>query len=367
MSDTALRARRFLADNLVAVALVVLVVAAAGAALTYDAHLDGETTTETETVVVYETSPSFTHGARVRRENPVFDVGTRLSERGQYYTRIAPVVDGEFRFTYVANDGDVTVRTSADRVIRAVSEGGIVLWEQRRDIATREATGLGPGAPATVPYRVNVTELDSRVGNVTDALGTGGAGIETVVEVRVRMTGTVADERVNTTSTHELEIEAGDGTYSATGNTSGTTETRDRVRTVPVTPGPLVATGGPLLLALGLLGGGALVVGSRREWFVVTDAERATLAHDAARAEFAEWITVGLLPDTAVGPEDEHVRVDDLEGLVDVAIDTNGRVIEDRERGGFFVVSGDRTYRYDPPEQSVDDDPLEPAVRRVEE
>ncbi|MFC7177145.1 DUF5305 domain-containing protein [Halosegnis marinus] len=367
MTDAELRARRLLADNLAVVALVVLVVAGAGAFLTYDAHLADETTTETETVVVYETVPAFTHGATVRRENPVFEVGTRLEERGQYYTRIAPVVDGEFRFTYVADDGDTTVRLAADRVIRAVAEDGTVLWEQRRALDTAEATGLAPGETATVPYRVNVSELQSRVDNVTEALGTGGSGVETVVAVEVRMTGTVGGERVNTTRTHDLELSAGDGTYSATGNASGTTERRERVRTVPAEAGPLAATGGPVLLALGLLGGGALAVGRRRGLVEVSDAERARLAFAGERAEFDEWITAAELPDSAVGDPADHIRVADLEGLVDVAIDTDGRVIEDESRGGFFVVSGDRTYRYDRPAPADGDDPLEPAIRRVED
>ena len=367
--DTGLRLRRILADNLALVVVVALLVTGAGAALSYDAHFTDHTTTETRTVTVYEPMPSFTHGATVQRENPVFEIGTRLSDRGFYYTRIAPVLDGEFRFGYQATDGDMTVQLTATRVIRGVSEEeGTVLWAERQRLASEEVTGLGPGETASVPLRVNVSETQSRAENITEALGASSAGVQTLVTVRVRVTGEAGETAVNTTASHELRIDAGDGTYSPTANTTATPVTRQRTETVTEPPGSLSAVGGPILLALGLFGVVGLAVGYRGGRLSLTDDERALLAHQHARTEFDEWITVASLPDSAVGPAEEHVAVADLEGLVDIAIDTNGRVIEDDERGGYFVVSGDRTYRYDPPSAAAtDDDPLEPAVRRIDE
>jgi hypothetical protein len=368
--DSRLRARRFVAGNLALLAVVALLVTGAGAALTYDAHFTDRTTTETRTVTAYEPTPSFTHGATVTRENPVFDVGTRLSDRGVYYTRVAPVLDGEFRFGYRAADGTVTVRMTATRVIRGVSEEGErVLWAERQQLASEEVTGLEPGETGAVPFRVNVSEMQSRAGNITEALGASAAGVQTLVAVRVHVTGEAGGATVNTTTSHELRIDAGDGTYSPTANATGTPITRQQTETVNDPPGPLSTAGGPALLALGLLGGLGLAVGARGNRLSLTEDERAVLAHQRARTEFDEWITVASLPGSVVGPTEDHVTVSDLEGLVDVAIDTNGRVIEDEVRGGYFVVNDDLTYRYDPPnaDATADDDPLEPAVKRIDE
>lgn len=365
--DTGLQVRRFVADNLALLAIVALLVTGAGAALTYDAHFTDRTTTETRTVTAYEPTPSFTHGATITRENPVFDVGTRLSDRGFYYTRVAPVLDGAFRFGYRAADGNVTVRMTTTRVIRGVSEERErVLWAERQRLASEEVTGLAPGETASVPFRVNVSETQTRAENITEALGASAAGVQTLVAVRVRVIGEAGDTTVNTTTSHELRIDADDGTYSPTANATGAPITRQQTETVNDPPGPLAAAGGPVLLALGLLGLVGLAAGYGGGRLSLTDDERALLAHQRARTEFDEWITVASLPDSAVSPAEDHVTVSDLEGLVDVAIDTNGRVIEDEDRGGYFVVSGDRTYRYDPPTETDEENPLEPAIKRID-
>jgi hypothetical protein len=359
--DSALRARRLLADNFAVVALVLLALAlaAGGGVLAYDAYVADGTTTETRSATVYETTPEFTHGAVVQRENSVFEVGTRLSERNVYYERIAPVLSGEYRVGYRAPGGDATVRLTTTLVHQGTADdGATVLWEKRTPLASEEATGVAPGESVAVPYRVNVTEARNRVAATTEELGTSGAGVRTFVEARVELSGTVAGESVNATYTDRLGIVAGGGTYRPDTNASAASATRQETVRTPTTAGPLARFGGPLLLALGLVGLAGLGVGRRSGRLVVSDGERQLLAHQRARAEFDEWITTASVPDSVVGPRDEHVEVADLEGLVDVAIDTNGRVIED-ERRGFLVVSGDRTYRYDPP--------TEPAITRVDD
>ncbi|ELY45003.1 hypothetical protein C495_08680 [Natronorubrum sulfidifaciens JCM 14089] len=77
-------------------------------------------------------------------------------------------------------------------------------------------------------------------------------------------------------------------------------------------------------------------------------ARRAPVDEDAARRavhekRYAEWISRGSIP-MWVG--DYHISLDTLEDVVDVAIDTNERVVNDRQRGLFAVVTDDVVYYY---------------------
>ena len=131
------------------------------------------------------------------------------------------------------------------------------------------------------------------------------------------------------------------GTVTESGRTT------DRV-TVPVTPGPLRRYGGPLALALGLVGLGTVAAVRSRGLLEVSPAERGWLAYRRDRESFDDWVTTGRVPGALIA--DDAVAVDSLEGLVDVAIDADGRVIEDIERDRYVVVTERGVgYVYDPP------------------
>jgi len=78
----------------------------------------------------------------------------------------------------------------------------------------------------------------------------------------------------------------------------------------------------------------------------VSAAERRRLAHARERAELDDWITTARVP-----PESSDrpvVDVETLDGLVDTAIDTDQRVIEDAATGTLWVWTGTAAYRHDP-------------------
>lgn len=90
------------------------------------------------------------------------------------------------------------------------------------------------------------------------------------------------------------------------------------------------------LLALAAFGVAAAVVRWRP---VDADVARRRL-HER---RYAEWISHGTIP-MWIG--DHHVSLDTLEDVVDVAIDTNERVVHDRDRELFAVVNDDVVYYY---------------------
>jgi hypothetical protein len=100
-------------------------------------------------------------------------------------------------------------------------------------------------------------------------------------------------------------------------------------RTVAVAPGPLRAFGGPVLLLVAVGACVGLAAGRRRGALTVTEREREWLAYRDARSEFDEWITTVRV---AEPDRDATIEIESLEGLVDVAIDTDRRVLVDEER-----------------------------------
>ncbi|WP_408957106.1 DUF5305 domain-containing protein [Natrinema sp. 74] len=98
----------------------------------------------------------------------------------------------------------------------------------------------------------------------------------------------------------------------------------------------LVLIGGLSVLGTLSLAGAAIVV--RRS---ATDVETARRAVHERR--YAEWISQGSIP-MWIG--DYHVSLDTLEDVVDVAIDTNERVVHDEQRGLFAVVNDGVVYYY---------------------
>ncbi len=333
--------------------VVALLVAGVGGWLTYTAYADPGTRTETRTVTEWSTTPAVEHSAVVSEDNEVFPVGDRLSDRPVYYTQVMPMLDGTYRFGYAAaGGGDVTARTELTLVVRSVAEGdgtgaGTVYWSVTEGLGSAERASLGPGGTLDTSFSLNASRLAGRLERITESLGGTSGQVEVAVRARTRVEGTVDGSEVSRTVTTDVPMDVSASTYSIGPAPGGQPFSRTREVQVERSYGPLWTVGGPLLLVVGLLAAVGLGVAARSGRFDLTDRERALLAHDRARSQFDEWVTTGRVPDDALAGA--TVPVDSLEGLVDVAIDTNERVVEDPDRGRYYVLAGTTTYSYEPP------------------
>jgi len=85
-----------------------------------------------------------------------------------------------------------------------------------------------------------------------------------------------------------------------------------------------------------------MALARRKRVFELSDEESAALEHALAREEFDEWITTGTLPTSL--SNSEPVEVASFEGVVNVAIDSGRRVIEDGDR--YFISTPELSYLY---------------------
>lgn len=98
----------------------------------------------------------------------------------------------------------------------------------------------------------------------------------------------------------------------------------------------------PLLFVLATLALLGLLVSSYLERLQLTEHEQELCMLYDERKKFDEWISKGDVP--GIGQYNSVVKMSSLAGLVDLAIDTNNRVIEDGD--AYYVIRGSEDVAY---------------------
>ncbi|WP_394741379.1 DUF5305 domain-containing protein [Natronococcus roseus] len=358
------RLRTALDEWFVVVVVALLALALLGGWGAYGAVADdSDEEFEQRTVEAWSTTGGFDHGATVQEENEVFPVGTELSDRSMYFAEIAPELEASFTYGYDAPEGDVAVDVEADRVIRSVGEADdeeeevVEYWAVNETIAQEEIEGLEPGEEHTTSFAVDVPETAAEAEAIQEDLNESAGDLETVVEVRVALEGTIDGESIDRVDSYELVIEPDDATYVVEAP-AAEERTEERTEEVAVAG----SSGGLSSVVLALLGVGSVaalgVLGTARR--------KGTLAPSAAELEridaryereaFDDWISRGRLP--AEIRERSRIEIETLEDLVDVAVDCDRRVLEDERDGRYYVVDGEAVYVYAPEGLEDDRDPV---------
>ncbi|GAB3690401.1 hypothetical protein GCM10028857_26740 [Salinarchaeum chitinilyticum] len=283
-----------------------------------------ESTQERTDVQSIETE--VTHSATVTSSSSPWEQGTVLEDHPAYLLNASPVLDVEIETD--APPGS-TVFHDARLQLRVVRDGEVV-WERTESLATEEVTATNGTATSTAEIDVEAVQTERQ------ALQSEFAGVGTV------QTRIVADV--------QYETDQYEGSLSATGPLSVTSQaywiegtpsdsdprsqTVTVERTAPIDWGTVV-----LLVLLGLTAvGGAAAAATYR-----VEADIDWLQQELHRQRYDDWISDGDLP---MGVGTEYVSLNSLKDVVDVAIDTNQRVVYDDRRNVFAVISGEVVYYY---------------------
>ena len=361
MDRWSVRLRMLLSEYFVILVVALLALTLVGAYLAYPPHVDPGTEVETVEDARWSSTGQYSHQATVQRDTEVFEAGTVLRNRGSYFERVTPVLNGSFFYRYEATDGgDLQANTTLLLVLRSVGdEGEQVYWRLAEPVGSTSATSLSPGDTVRASFSTNVSAMTDRLSAVDEQLGGTPGTKELVLQSQVNLSGTRNGEVVDRQRVYEMRVDSQGNVYSvenAGPQTDSGVLTSEKI--VTASYGPLRSVGGPLLALLSLLGCLALAVGRYRGAYEVTDADRTWLDYTESRREFEEWITTGRLPEEMLSAP--RVPVDSLSGLVDVAIDSNRRVLEDRDRGLCGVFVDEVLYVYEIP-TAVRTDPLAAA------
>src|SRR6056297_2895138 len=355
--DRSLQLRAFL-NEWATVLIIVLLIASAGVGWwAYQINLEPSVETEQRLTEQWSESTAYSHSAPITNDSLPFAAGERASNRPLYYTRLSKELDGTYRYEYTADSGSVAVTTDTYLLIRGGSlENGNMTetyWELSEPLAA-DSERLDPGESHRVDFTVNIVEVLRTIGTVEQQLDS----TEGIVDVRVvsvsELSGTVESDSVNTTYRSELPIVVSPSTFRVTEPVT-VDETHESFETVEVLtePSPLSAYGS--IVAFGLVVMLLVVVlGLQYSGYTeLTDEEQELIEIKQARERFSEWITTGEFPSER--EYEQTVLVDTLEGLVDVAIDTNKRVIEDEQLGVSTVLDDTYIYIYIQPDSPARD------------
>ena len=340
-----LRARRLLDRYFLVAALLVVFVVLTGSVLVYTVHIDPGTELEEQTEMEWQETGQFSHEATVVNESEAFELGETLHGRSTYFTQSSPTLDGVYEYEYVASEGEIDATVGVTLLIRAVSDGEI-LWERTEELDNQTFDGIRPGERVTASFELDVPEIEQRVQDTESSLGSSIGQTEILVEGSVVSSGTVEQRSVDADHTNTLILTPSGSTYSVT--TDGAyaqSHQQTANRQIERSHGLLSQIAGPFVLLTGVLFGGILGGLRYRGVIALSVAEQRVLTHRQKRAELDDWITIGV--EQSVITRDTWIETDSLEGLVDIAIDTNNRVIED-PTGPIYYVVGDVVYTYTP-------------------
>ncbi|WP_252699796.1 DUF5305 domain-containing protein [Natronosalvus vescus] len=258
-------------------------------------------------------------------EDGLWEEGTVLENKPAYVLNATPVV--AITAESAAPSGtdfehEIVLRYEATR-------DGEAFWEDETILASGSSS-IADGSGVT-QATIDVRNLQEQQDELEDEL----AGISTVdMELIVRATydtGPHVGDQVASTPVVITE-----NTYYLEEHPSAS-ETHPLTQTVEEPQSASTTLVGLLVILTAGSFGGAAFVNARSD----VDVDQAKQAVHKNR--YAEWISNGSLP-MWVG--EEHIALDTLEDVVDVAIDTNERVIHDRNRGLFAVVSESVVYYY---------------------
>ncbi|WP_225307814.1 MULTISPECIES: DUF5305 domain-containing protein [unclassified Haloarcula] len=335
----------------VLVLLVALGLALAGGYVTYDSHVDGaETVVEQQTTGTWTVESEFEHGATVTRDTEVFSAGEELTNRSLYFTTASPELEGTYTVSHDNTDGNPAVTsTDLSLVIRAVEERNgnqVVHWETRDSLETIESVETEDGGATATTVNVDIPMILNRTEAIQNDLGAAPGQTEVLLVADTTVESSVDGETFTDTRTDRIEIVPGRSVYrvSTTTQDASSYEATEQV-TRTIEPTRLELYGGPGLCALGLLSMAFLGTARWRGWLAVTDRERARNEFERARDDFDEWISTARIPDA---DDRTPVPTDSLVDLVDIAIDSDRRVLEDGERYAVLVDSEIYTYTAPP-------------------
>lgn len=342
--------------------IVLLACIAVGGYATVAAHADTGTTQQQRQVQHWTVTGGFDHSATVTRSNPVFPVGTELTNRSTYFMSVSPVLDGSFRLRYrdrAAGDGPVSVTLDAAVVTQSAGENE-VFWTERTPIPEKQVTSVASGETTTISFSVNASQVAQRRAEIRETLGESPGEVRTFVAVTVNSSGTAGESPTSLTFTRRLPLTIAGDTYSV-GETQPVqrSATTTEMVAVPRTYGFLWSLGGPLLLVGGFLGAGLLAFAHHEDRLALSEAERDLLDFRADRSEFDEWIVRLNLPDAVF--DRPQAQAESLADLVDFAIDADRGVVEAPETGTFYVVTPDLLAVYEPPTLAQSADGSQPA------
>lgn len=310
---------------------VLLIVAIAGLAgscgWAYWEYTDHHTETVKTVDYGYTYSGTYSISATVTEENPVYDMGTVLSDMAGYFYAVSPnaTVDFSFMFEPTESDASVDVSTETYLMLLEQNDEGVAFWSKRIPLSSSSGSVEGEGTISD-SFVLDAAMLRARIMEIRDSLGASVGRSEGEIVTHLVYDGSIASTTISDDTYLSLPVTFGPDYYafdmsSATSSDTKnyyTAEQRQVQNTLSDIYVPLAACVAFVLAAI-----------------IIAWHGRRSSGGTALMSKYDEWISKGIYPGEKW---EKMVYVSYLGDLVDLAIDTNKRVIYDSAEKMFFVI-----------------------------
>lgn len=290
------------------------------------------TTPSTETVTERTDPQTFStavnSSAVVTQPTELYEQGAVLENRSVYFTSASPSFTLNVATSAPAGE-PVRVAQRLELEALGVRDGRPFYSSTRTLVETNRTVSDGQLRSSQT---VNITGLSRDLVAVEQEIQEVGQ-----FQLRLRLTVTYSTDKYEGTLQATAPFVIDGRAYYVDGSLDAAeTETTVVSREEPQPPDPATYGG---LGALGVVLGAVAAVVSRAESLIDPEALRREMVHD----QHAEWISKGEFPTSADKP---YISILTLEDLVDVAIDTNRRVIYDPQIDAYAVIDASEIYYY---------------------
>lgn len=298
-------------------------------------------TTEQVNETNYQTS--LVHNSTtVASNSSLYDDGEVLENRQIYYQQLHPILRVSPETTQSVEESDVTVRMYATR-----NRQSNVIWERQVGFEERTVEYNNSSGIVTLPTPVIKQSMEVIEQELPQ-------GSSMWYEVTYDATYTYAGEQVSQTAILTVQFGTPE-TYQVTTSESQTVKSQQQSNSQPIPAQTITLFATPIYIygiAIGLLGlvfvgfGAYLLYGYKfdpREY-----SERLYQYH---LEKYTDWITFGrpMTDPQLRGSSDNKVLVNTLEGLVQISIDSDSRVVYSEDLKQFYIFGTNSVYFFKPP------------------
>ncbi|MDQ1252760.1 MAG: hypothetical protein QG646_1892 [Euryarchaeota archaeon] len=298
-----------------------------------------------EVIPLYTQHGSYTYSVPVTKENPLYEISTRL-EMGKpaYFLAASPTTD--MSFTYRLEPAESTnisgkLETMIVATGKGMSEGEEkIFWQKEFPLKSEEGDANWKGASVTRTFSIDVPEIQSMVKNVKDQLNySQDAKIEIIN--RVNYQGKVNGENIYGTKDFAIPLVISSSYYQLPEKLDFSQDTSITRKVNSRSHPPLSTILVPLSLSLlsSILFVTTLIF-TRMKKVEPENIEKQE--KERRRSPFKEFVSRGKLPKDSNSLM--KIEISSLQELVDAAVDMNSRVIYDAEAETYFIIKSGVMY-----------------------
>jgi hypothetical protein len=288
----------------------------------------------------------------VEKENPIWPVGTKLEGTSIYFPTVASNLNGK---AHLQISSTSLVNVSVNYQLKEILSSSIekmIYWSKEKTIESGQIE-LTNANQLEIEFGLDLTEIKKEIKEIRDALGFYSGNVELKLILSVDYQGSVGNEEINGRREIPLVIklrEAYRDEFYCEVSSQPLKETikKEIIQRLAVPYSDLEKTiliAPPTILFVTFVGLAVI----KWRYKPLTEEEIEELRREREIKRFKEEVSFGELPEGLELPK--AIRMASLKDLVEVAIDTDKRVIYDKKKKIYFVIDGQNLYFYQFPEK----------------